>query len=200
MPETINPEIPQLVRRLREDDEEAFCALYRRFARKVYGTSRKMGVGHEDAEGIVQEVFLRIWKNRRGLKDALSFNAYLLAIMKSLIYKKAKKIARFQLYTQRSQQKDATEENLGEAALLYEDLRKFSEYALASLPKSQRQVFEMKYLHQLSAEEISQRLSISKRTVETHIYKATKALRHKLNGSSTLPAEFIPILLLFFLD
>ncbi|MCC5935887.1 MAG: sigma-70 family RNA polymerase sigma factor [Lunatimonas sp.] len=200
MVNSINPEIPQLVSKLREGDEAAFCALYRRFASKVYGTSRKMGMPHEDAEGIVQEVFMRIWKNRQSLKDELSFNAYLLAILKSLIYKQAKQVARFQVYTQHTQAKQEKDQNMGEVSLFYEDLRQFSSYALSTLPKCQKEVIELRYLQHLSSEEISQKLSISKRTVETHIYNATKSLREKLLGSKTLPSDLLPLIVFFLID
>ena len=200
MANPINPSIPKLVIKLREGDEAAFCALYRKFASKVYATSRKMGMAHEDAEGIVQDVFMKIWKNRQGLKDELSFNAYLLAIMKSLIYKQAKQSARFQVYAQYTQAKQAKDQNQGEVSLLYEDLRQFSTYALSTLPKCQKEVIELKYLQHLSSEEISQKLSISKRTVETHIYKATKSLREKLLGSKTLPSDLLPLLIFFLTD
>ncbi|WP_209331790.1 RNA polymerase sigma factor [Lunatimonas salinarum] len=200
MSHSINPDIQTLVARLRSGDEAAFCALYRKFATKVYATSRKMGLPHEEAEGIVQEVFMRIWKNRQGLNDALSFNAYLLAIMKSLIYKQAKRAARFQVYAQNARAKQENDQNMGETSLLYEDLRQFSTYALSTLPKCQKEVIELKYLQHLSSDEISQKLSISKRTVETHIYKATKSLRERLLGSKTLPPDLLSMLTVFLLD
>ena len=49
-----------------------------------------MDLSHEDAEGVVQEVFLKIWKNRSKLDPELSINAYLIAIVRSLVIKKAK--------------------------------------------------------------------------------------------------------------
>ena len=49
--------------------------------------------------------------------------------------------------------------------------------ALERMPKQQSKVFRMSRDEGLSHDEIAQRLNISKRTVETHIYNAVKSLR-----------------------
>lgn len=193
----MNPDIPLMVRKLRDGDENAFCGLYRIYGGRVYSTAKRMGLAKEDAEEIVQEVFLKIWSRRSGLKDELSFQAYLIAILKTLVYKRAKKVARMEVYRQYASYRSEPQQNEGEIEMAYQDIRRFSNYALASLPKSQKEIVEMKYFQHLSADEISAKLSISKRTVETHLYKATKTIRERILGSKTLPTDLFPVMLAF---
>lgn len=193
-------EVPEMVARLKNGDELAFSLLFRKFGGKVYATSRKMHLSHEDAEEIVQEVFLKIWRKKADLKDELSFNAYLIAILKSMIFKKAKKQARFLAYQKYAASFTDNAYNEGETELIYAELKRISCQMISGLPKSQKEVIEMKYLQHLSSEEISERLSISKRTVESHIYKATKKIKEKLIGSKVVPSDLFPVLFFFLID
>lgn len=190
-------DIPSLVIRLRNGDENAFCLLFRRFGPKIYGTARRMFLTHEDAEELVQEVFLKIWKKKEQLKDNLSFQAYLITIMKSMVYKKVKSQSRFFAYQQFAAAKEVSVLNEGEISLESEDLYRYSKKAIDQLPKSQKQVFELRYLNHQTAEQIAVQLSISKRTVESHIYKATKSLREKFAQSNRVSPELFVLLILF---
>ena len=87
-------DIPALVSQLSEGCERSFGMLFDFFAPKILNTAKKMGLAPEDAEELQQEVFLVIWKNRAKLKVDLSFNAYLLTILKSMMIKKAQAKAR----------------------------------------------------------------------------------------------------------
>lgn len=184
------PNIPKLVRLLKKGDDASFSQLFHLFGPKLYNTSRKMKLSHEDAEEVVQEVFLKIWKKREHLDHALSFNAYLLSILKSLIYKRVKKQLREVAVRHYTPQENEVA-NGGEESMLSEDMRALSGTLLATLPKGQKQIVELRYLHQLSADEIALQLNVSKRTVEHQIYKATKSLREKFQKSRIIPFDLI---------
>lgn len=173
-------DISSTVSRLREGDEKAFSLLYDFFRPKVFFTSKKMHLSTEDAEEIVQEVFLIIWKNRQNLNSDLSFNAYLLAILKSLIIKKSKKEARriaYEVYTLSTQE---IESNETELQIEYSEFESISISEIEKLPKTQKEIFKMKNYENLHSGEIASKLGISKRTVESHIYMATKSIKNKL--------------------
>jgi RNA polymerase sigma-70 factor (family 1) len=190
--------IPSLVIRLRNGDDKAFNLLFQQFGPKIYGTARRMFLSHEDAEELVQEVFLKIWKKREQLKDNLSFQAYLITIMKSLVYKKAKSQSRFLAFQRSAAASEYSVGNEGERLLEVDDLYRYSKKAIDELPKGQKQVFELRYLSHQSTDQIAEQLSISKRTVESHIYKATKSLREKLARSSYISPELFVMLSIFY--
>jgi RNA polymerase sigma-70 factor (ECF subfamily) len=191
-------DIPSAVSRLKEGDEKAFSMLYDFFWSKVFFTSKKMNLSTEDAEEIVQEVFLIIWKNRQNLNSELSFNAYLLSILKSLIIKKSKKEAKriaFEVYTLSTQELESNETELD---IEYSEFERISISEIEKLPKTQKEIFKMKNYENLHAGEIAEKLGISKRTVESHIYVATKAIKNKLQKKYLIAIKSLVIGLIYY--
>jgi RNA polymerase sigma factor (sigma-70 family) len=175
-------DIPKVVDRLREGDENAFSQLYDYFKEKIFFTSRKMCLSAEDAEEIVQEVFMIVWKNKRNLKSDLSFNAYLLSILKSLIIKRSRNEARkiaYEVYAI-----DHAEKVTNETALQVEfwEIERLSYLEIEKLPYTQKKIFKLKNFENLCSAEIAEKLGISKRTVENHIYVASKTIRNILQN------------------
>lgn len=194
MPEySPNPIHQQLVYDLSKGDEKAFEKLYRLFSEKIYHLSRRMNLGHEDAEGIVQEVFLKIWKNRTQLNPELSINAYLIAIVRSLVIKKVKKDARFFAFQQYNIPIIQGLSSSGpEDDLIFEEFHQLTSDIIQQLPNSQRQIFILRNFENLSVEEIAEQLQLSRRTVENQIFRANKTVKEKLLRlkiiSSSVPA------------
>lgn len=170
----------KLVSLLQKGDEGAFAQLYDKYSSKIYNISRKMSLNHEDAEGVVQEVFLKIWRNRAILDSSLSFNAYVLTILRSIIINQSHRRARLSAYEKYAISCSAAFSQETEDYIIFSDLSEISSKVLNNLPQRQKQVFMMKNFHHLSVDEIAQKLNISKRTVENQIYRATKTLRQKL--------------------
>lgn len=186
----------ELVCRLQNGNEAAFEKLYAKYAGKIYNISRKMGVSHEDAEGVVQEVFLRIWRNRSNLDSSLSFNAYIIAIVRSIVIKQARKHARFIAFQQYAINYLPGDTNETEDYVIFTDLDERSTKAIDQLPAKQKQVFMMKNFEHLTVDEIAEKLDISKRTVENQIYRATKILRESLIELKVISATIVAIYVL----
>ncbi|WP_373523705.1 RNA polymerase sigma factor [Aquiflexum sp.] len=191
--------MPYLVSQLKEGSEIAFTELFRLFRPKIFNTAKKMFLSSEDAEEIPQEVFLIIWKNRKELKCELSFNAYLLAILKSLIIKKSRKEARriaYEKYAINFYQ-DVSEDS--ESILENREMESFALAAVAKLPGFQKEVYILKNQENLGTEEIAIKMGISKRTVENHIYKATKTIKKSLMSKYLIPIKPMTIITIFIL-
>ena len=175
-------DIPKVVDRLREGDQNAFSQLYGYFKEKIFFTSRKMCLSTEDAEEIVQEVFMIVWKNRRNLKSDLSFNAYLLSILKSLIIKKSRNKARkiaYEVYAIVHSEKVTNETEL---QVEFWEIERLSYSEIEKLPNTQKKIFKLRNIENLCSGEIAEKLGISKRTVENHIYVASKTIRNILQN------------------
>lgn len=190
-------DIPSAVSRLREGDEKAFSQLFEFFGPKIFNTSKKMNLSAEDAEEIVQEVFLIIWKNRQNLNSGLSFNAYLLSILKSLIIKNSKKEARRIAYEVYAISNQETETNETELQIEYSEFERISVSEIEKLPKTQREIFKMKNNENLHSGEIAEKLGISKRTVESHIYVATKSIKLNLQKKYLIAIKSLAIWLIY---
>ena len=70
----------KLVESLKKGDWFAFDQLFAKYSKKLYYFAKNYLDSKEDAEGLVQEVFLKIWEKRKELKEHLSFNAYIYTI------------------------------------------------------------------------------------------------------------------------
>ncbi|SHM73422.1 RNA polymerase sigma-70 factor, ECF subfamily [Cyclobacterium lianum] len=184
-------DIPKLVKMLKGGDEAAYMELFELFTPKIYRSSRKMNLGHEDAEEIVQEVFLKVWHYRKELNEALSFNAYLLTIMRSLIFKKSRRLA-LEIAFRKYRIKDSSfVYSPTEDDIFRKELADFSETLIAKLPKGQQEVIHLKYMDNLTADEIAAKLHLSKRTVENQLYKATKRLSDHLSARHIRFSDFL---------
>lgn len=170
-----------LVIELSKGNEKAFEKLYLIFSEKIYHVSRKMNLSHEDAEGVVQEVFLKIWKNRSKLDPELSINAYLIAIVRSLVIKKAKKDARFFAFQQYNipliQHISASGPD---DELIFTEFDQLTNEIIQQLPQGQKKIFQMRYFDNMTVAEIATQLNLSKRTVENQIFRATGTVKGKL--------------------
>ncbi len=91
----------QLVKALKKGDLHAFDQLFIKYSKKLYYFAYSHLSSREEAEELVQEVFLKIWENRRGLKEDLSFNAYLFTVSLNAIRKHFRKELREKKYMNR---------------------------------------------------------------------------------------------------
>lgn len=190
-------DLPVLVLQLSEGNEKSFRLLFDFFAPKILNTARKMGLPTEDAEELQQEVFLVIWKNRQQLKPDLSFNAYLLAILKSKMIKKAQRHARKVAYEKYALNTYQIASSQTENELEYAEMEQLSMSFINDLPTTQREVFLMKNSDNMRSGEIAVKLGISKRTVENHIYAATKRIKERLLSEHILTIKSLFLAIIF---
>lgn len=172
-----------LVHALTRGDENAYGIIFDNYPKKIYALARKFDLSHLDAEGIVQEVFLKIWERRHFLNPDLSINAYIFKISKSMIIRKRKRIL-LELAYQKSAALSANEsfEPSDENKVIFEDLMEKTEKLIDKLPKNQKKAFRMVHFDHLSVDEIASLLEVPKRKVENQITRANKNLKEKLSS------------------
>jgi len=167
---------------LKKGKSWAFKAIFNEYHLKLYHFSKKMGLSHEDAEGLVQEVFITIWEKRAYIKEELHFKSYLYTITKRLTIKRIRRLVlenKFQSDSQ-SNSKDVNHET--EDYIIFSDLMEHAHTSIEKLPADRKQIFMLSKQHGLSNQEISEKLNISKRTVENQLYRANKTLREEINS------------------
>ena len=77
----------ELVRSLQKGDVRAFDRLFAKYGGKLFYLAKGYLGSREEAEGLVQEVFIKVWENRKNIKEHLSFRSYLFTITYNLIRK-----------------------------------------------------------------------------------------------------------------
>ena len=180
-------DILSLIKRVKEGDKVAFDELYK-LHYPALRTYAGMLLRDEEAEDVVQDVFLNVWLHKEGLEDSLSFKGYLLRA----VYNTALNVIKHRTYI--DNYSSVYEKEIEEMGYNYydpdacdvirrlylQDIHADISSAINSLPPKCRDVFSLSYLHNVPSKEISLRLGISVRTVENHIYAALKLLREKL--------------------
>ncbi len=168
-----------LIVRLRKGNHDSFQKLFERYSIPLFKFSLSYLKAKEVAEGVVQEVFMKIWENRKNLKTDTSFQSYLFTIALNIIRKKFNSLAK------QNELKNKILINFSRHKSNFNDrddyqffLDKLDEL-IQQMPEKRRQVFVKKKLEGKSLKEISTELAITTKTVEYHITEAMKFLKQR---------------------
>ncbi|MEO5643153.1 MAG: RNA polymerase sigma-70 factor [Bacteroidia bacterium] len=181
------PQDSFIVPAIRDGNEVAFKQLFHFYYEPLCRYATGIIKSADEAEEIVQQVFLRIWERRTELNITVSFKAYLYRSVHnaSLNHKQRNKDhLRF----------DDVQLRVVHAAeasheMDVKTLEKEIEKALDALPPQCRKVFEFSRFEELKYREIAELLDISIKTVENQMGKALRIMRERL--AAYLPLFFI---------
>jgi RNA polymerase sigma-70 factor, ECF subfamily len=168
-----------LVIKLRDGDIKAFEELYFRYVNRLLAFTQVYIKDKHQSEEIVQEVFIKIWEKRNLLDESQSFKGYLFKSVKNHILNKFRNKIR-ETGLEEIQESPAFSRNFTEERINFFDMEHLAQETINCLPAVQRNIFKLSRIEHLNNEDISQKLNISKRTVEHHIYLALKALKKAL--------------------
>ncbi len=173
-----------LVKALRKGDFKAFETLFFKYNKKLYYFAKGHLGSREDAEGLVQEVFIKIWEKREDLNEYLSFNSYIFTITFKAILKHFRTKSREKKYMDQFFSDFIDESNETSVEVEYNNLLELANKAIEKLPEKRKLVYILSRKKGFTNQEIAEQLNISKRTVETHLQHALKFLREKLDKNS----------------
>ena len=170
--------------------EENFDLTYRALFHKCYANLLFYAtriVGDEEAEDVVQDVFVELWWR----KDSIEMGEQISAFLYRAVYTRALNVLKHREVVNDYEaamleiQKKRTEyyqPNSNDVVQRIEndELRQELHEAIDKLPERCRAVFKLSYLHDMKNKEIADTLGLSLRTVEAHMYKALKCLRENL--------------------
>ena len=164
--------------------DEAFRLLLTKYQQKIYWHIRKMVIDHDDADDVVQDVFIKVWKSLSNFRsDSQLFTwLYRIATNESITFLNRKKI-RNSVSLDDSSGKDLIE-TLAESPYFDGDKAQMKlQKALLTLPEKQRLVFNMKYFDDLKYEDISEILGTSVGALKASFHIAVKKIEHILLNS-----------------
>lgn len=158
----------------------AFNTLLQAYSQPVYWQIRKMVASHDDANDLVQNVFLKAWNNLHNFRGDAKLSTWLfkIAINESINFINKEK--------QRQQiSEDADDSfilNNIEADEYFDgdEIQKDLLKAIASLPEKQRLVFNMRYYDDMKYEEISDILGTSVGALKASYHHAVKKITEKM--------------------
>lgn len=166
----------ELLLLVKQGDTQAFTDLYNRYWKRLFVYSYKIFNDTQKCEDIVQEVFIKLWKNVRE-SEISNLEAYLFKAVKYQISNAIRnlkwEVSHDQLVSEIPQYVSA------DTDLETKELNQHLEASIEALPEKCKIVFLLSRRDLMSNQEIANKLGISIRTVETHIYNALQDLRKK---------------------
>jgi RNA polymerase sigma-70 factor (ECF subfamily) len=168
---------PQWMERIRCGEKAAFEALFEAYAPGLCAYLARYVRSREVAEDVVQDIFLRLWRQRDEIRVTGSISSYLFLAAKHRALDQIrhdKVVDRFTaLHTARS------EDSLGSSETALLTLLEVNE-AIAQLPARRRLIFNLSREQGMTHGAIAELLGLSVKTVEAQIGLALKALRSVL--------------------
>ena len=187
--------LASLVGRIAAGEQGALAQLYDGTAATLFGFARLIVRDQQDAEEVVCDVYMQVWRAPRRYDPARgSVLAWLLGICRArAIDRCRRKRARLPGEPARGESTCAGEAAQGEPCELLQRLEQGSviRSALERLPPVRRQLLSLAYQHGLSHPEIATRTNLPVGTVKSHIRRALESLRAQLapgGADGTRPA------------
>ncbi|GGD29398.1 MULTISPECIES: RNA polymerase sigma factor SigW [Pontibacillus] len=180
--------IKQKIKKVKKGDHSAFEDVVTFYQNKVYQICyRMLGNAHE-AEDIAQEAFIRAYTNIHSYDENRKFSTWLYRIATNLSIDRIRKkkpdyfldaevrgTEGLTMYSQISADEDLPEEEVESL-----ELQEYIHQEILKLPAKYRSVIVLRYIDELSLQEISDILDIPVGTVKTRVHRGREALRKKL--------------------
>lgn len=160
----------------------AFNLLVKKHQEKCYFYIRKLVIDHDDANDVVQEVFLKVWKSLANFRGDSKFSTWLYRICtnESIDHLNRKKRSIFSRIedVQRSLASKIDTDPLYDG----DEIRKKLDKAVLGLPNKQRIIFTLKYFEEKKFSEIAQITGTSEGALKAGYHHAVKKIEEFMKG------------------
>ena len=159
-----------------ETKEKAFTAIIKKYQEKLYWHIRRMVVEHEDANDVLQNVFIRVWNGLENFREDAQLYTWLYRIATNECLS----------YLEQQKRKSALPLDESESGLSnkivadkFFDPNKLEwklQLAIQQLPDKQRVVFTLRYYDEMPYEEMSRVLDTSEGALKASYHHAVKKI------------------------
>ncbi|MGO1245304.1 MAG: RNA polymerase sigma factor [Sphingobacterium sp.] len=153
-------------------DEESFRVVFDKYYNRIYSGFLKKTESHELAQDLTQQTFIKFWKYRESYNPQLSIEIQLFRKGKLIFIDWLRKESKDRQMIDTLKQQNRIPLND-----LSSDLKDSLNKAIDQLSPMRKEVFSLAYIEGYSHKEIAEKLNLSVRTVETHVYKSLQQLR-----------------------
>lgn len=168
----------ELLLQFRDPDtkEKAFTAIIRKYQEKLYWHIRRMVVEHEDANDVLQNVFIRVWNGLESFREDSQLYTWLYRIatnecLSYLEQQKRKSAVSFDEMASGLSNKIVADKHFDPNKLEWK-----LQLAIQSLPEKQRVVFTLRYYDEMPYEEMSRVLDTSEGALKASYHHAVKKI------------------------
>lgn len=168
----------ELIEAFRQGEESAFNEIVLRYQERIYWVARRFLGDHDAADDIVQEVFISAYRRISSFRSASGLYTWLyrIAVNVSLNVLRRQKVRDFLRVDNLFDVEDEQEER-PDQALEREEQKTLIDEAIQLLPAKQKAVFLMRYVDELSYEEIAPILKTSIGGLKANYFHALKKIQ-----------------------
>lgn len=170
--------------------KEAFQELFERYAPRIFQFSLSYLKNEQDAEELVQDVFLKIWEKRDALDNSKSIKAFIFKVAVNTIYD----------FIRRKNIESAFKEFAGADfelqdstwhQIIFDEMLDNLDVLVKQMPAERQKIFRLSREDGLTNDEIASKLNLSKRTVENQLYRAIAFLKKHFRTDSLFALLFL---------
>jgi RNA polymerase sigma-70 factor (ECF subfamily) len=183
----------KLAQLAKNGDRHAFRQLVDLYQQKIYHLAYRMLGNIQEAEDVVQDTFLRVYTNLGKYDPAQKFSTWIYRIGTNLCIDLLRKRKRKQkisldanLYDSESTDGYAVlpsdENEQPDHRLVLSETKRQVQEAVDSLPEQYKSIVILRYLHDMSLQEISEVLDMPVTTIKTRLHRGREYLRGKIGS------------------
>jgi len=186
-----------LLLRLQQGDSDAFNSIYVLYQRRIAWNLLRLLKSEELVQDVMQDLFLKVWDNRRNIDPSKSFRSYLFKIAENMVYDIFRKATLDEkLFEQLMRASENSYSHIEENIFATEKQQSLHN-AINLLPPQRRQVFTLCKLEEKSYKEVAELLGISHATINDHLNKANQFLRKQISAESMLSVSALATIILY---
>ena len=180
--------VKKRIKQVIKGDQDAFGEIVEIYKNSIYQLCYRMLGNRHEAEDIAQEAFIRAYVNIRSFNQELKFSTWLFRIATNLCIDRLRKkkpdyyldaeVAGTEGLTMYSQV--SSDSPLPETEVESLELQETVQKEILKLPEKYRSAIVLKYMEDMSLNEISEILELPLGTVKTRIHRGREALRQQL--------------------
>ncbi|MFD2872009.1 RNA polymerase sigma-70 factor [Mucilaginibacter ximonensis] len=159
------------------DGQAAFEELYLRYDALLYSYAYRKLKNKQEAQDVVQEVFIKLWHQRHDFELKTTLQGYLYKSVLNRVLDVFKHRDVKLAYANQYVEVDSVETDF---LVREKDLEALIEREIQAMPPKMREIYILKRKQCLSTKEIAEELGLSEHTVNTQMKRALQHLRVKL--------------------
>lgn len=169
---------------LKSEDKYAFTEIYNRYWKKLFTAAANKIHDLQEAEDIVQQIFITIWNRRTVLDIKSSLGSYLSVAVKYRILKQLSENFKQKQYGDDAGQTAALQvlDDSTQEWLEFVEVQERLTILIEALPEKCQLIFKLSRNNGYSRKQIATTLNLSEKTVEWYLGKAIKSLRAGLKS------------------
>lgn len=173
----------EIVKQLQDEKtrRSAFSQMIVVYQERLYWQIRKMVLNHDDTDDVLQNTFLKAWRNIESFRGESKLSTWLfrIAINESITFLNKQR----QVYLLTADQDDSflLESLQADEYFDGDELQRLLQAAILTLPEKQRLVFNMRYFDEMKYEDMSEILKTSVGALKASYHIAVKKVEQFLN-------------------